>query len=760
MLFRSIYMRSVFGFIGLLCLVFMVSCSPDTPSVIPVEQISVSSDVAYVVEGETLQLHAEVTPSNATDDSLTWSVDNGTGRATIDQNGLLTSIEVGSVTVRVSANDDSGVIREKEIQIVTVIEGATRLVEEAQYSASQAEVENMDEAEAKANTLVQELLENNVEVIIEITTEEFKAPVAGDADDPNGSPGEYSFTVMVRVGEDVEETETLTMTISATPYTVPEQTIWEGEILTNTTWSGVVQVNYVEVPEGITLTIEPGTIVKFKSDRGYKDLDKGGLQVAGGTLIAEGTPAEQIFFTADYEREGYEYAINGDWFGITLMNTDTSILDYTVVEYAEIGVEQFESSVTISNSVIRWNNTEGLYAEQSSPTIINNTLYQNGYHEIALEQFNTNVLIENNYFRDGHVGVHFENSEGTVQDNVFDTYKKHALTAGMDSEVAVHDNILYAIEDVPILNTEAPDGESPNDESITQITESNNTEVSSEPAGLSFDYTVPTDYDLGYRPATEGDEYLYVYDAIDSTREVTRKMGAGENLGFGWALHYYDGYLWRFSIGDGEYGEGLDFIRIAFDESGITEVTKMGTDWVVNPRGLTHDGQYFYVNDFSEKKIYRFNPPAEITEGAKIEVTEDDWIDIPDAVDGGTMGLTYDGEKLLLPSRDQTVIYRIDFDADTYETIGLPDGITLGNDIAWHDGYFWSVASGKGLGKFEIIGNQATMVGSIYPVAYDAWAITSNGKVGDEARLWTLQKTCELWDDDKLFEIKPLGPTL
>ncbi|MDC7230473.1 MAG: Ig-like domain-containing protein [Sphaerochaetaceae bacterium] len=71
----------------------MVACSPDTLTVIPVEQISISSDVDYVVEGETLQLHAVVTPSDATDNSLTWSVDNGTGRATIDQSGLLTSIE-------------------------------------------------------------------------------------------------------------------------------------------------------------------------------------------------------------------------------------------------------------------------------------------------------------------------------------------------------------------------------------------------------------------------------------------------------------------------------------------------------------------------------------------------------------------------------------------------------------------------------------------------------------------------------------------
>jgi len=68
LLFRPMYMRNVFGFIGLLCLVFMVSCSSDTPSVIPVDQISVSSDVDYVVEGETLQLHAVVTPSKVSED--------------------------------------------------------------------------------------------------------------------------------------------------------------------------------------------------------------------------------------------------------------------------------------------------------------------------------------------------------------------------------------------------------------------------------------------------------------------------------------------------------------------------------------------------------------------------------------------------------------------------------------------------------------------------------------------------------------------
>jgi hypothetical protein len=1072
-------MRSVFGFIGLLCLVFMVSCSPDTPSVIQVEQISVSSDVAYVVEGETLQLHAVVTPSNATDDSLTWSVDNGTGRATIEQSGLLTPIEVGNVTVRVSANDDSNVIGEKAISIISDVTIVKELLENATYSAIQDEVSNQEKATIKAENLVHVVLEQRDDISFEITTKDFTAAAAGDAENPDGidgflmftvtvqngieqstttevitlqifareydperdsadiltakqaieesfpievgqeeagdqtaalakvesfietlgvdvlkgtereitnvtytaptagtfdkpagtdgsllfavsiskgdvdpqstveltmtivadpyyateddrdidltrraiegkeyrvgqeaavdeedafntaqslvhelgeelydteieidagtftpavegtpsnqegAEGSYTFTVTISKGvgtpvttkeltmvitanaydatqdnEDIADaksaiesvesftatqeqapdmdgaiataqalineledalydttavvvaekfieategtaedpdgvngtftfkvninkgggeqqvTDELSMGITATPYDGLMQTIWEGDILTDTTWSGVVQVNYVTVKEGAKLTIEPGTIVKFKSDRGYKDLDKGGLQVTGGTLHAVGTPDEQIFFTADYEREGYEYAINGDWFGITLRNTTNSILDYTVVEYAEIGVEQFDqidSSVTISNSVIRWNNTEGLYAERSTPLFEYNTLYQNGYHEIALEQDNLNVRIRNNLFRDGYVAIHAENSEVFIENNYFDTYDSHAITAGMSSTLTISGNKFHSIVGNPEVMI-------PSDCSAS-ISGSLQDDGTNRP---SFSYQVPTAYELPYRPGTEGvDEYLYVYDAIDSTREVTQTMGAGTGLGFGWALHYYDGYLWRFSIGDGEHGEGLDFIRIEFDNSGITEVIKMGTDWVVNPRGLTHDGEDFYVNDFSEKKIYRFSPPETIAEGEM--VTDYSSIAIPNAGDGGTMGLTYDGSHLLLPKRiienEPIILYRINFDDPTkFTEISLPT--TLGNDIAWHDGYLWSVASGKGLGKFAINGNQATMVGSIYPVAYDAWAITSNGKEGDEARLWTLQKTCELWDDDKLFEIKPLDPTL
>jgi hypothetical protein len=63
-----------------------------------------------VADGGTLQMTATVTPSNATDPSVTWSVVNGTGSATINATtGLLTATSAGNVTVYATANDASGV---------------------------------------------------------------------------------------------------------------------------------------------------------------------------------------------------------------------------------------------------------------------------------------------------------------------------------------------------------------------------------------------------------------------------------------------------------------------------------------------------------------------------------------------------------------------------------------------------------------------------------------------------------------------------
>lgn len=89
-------------------------------SSISVTQISISSangSTAISSKNGTLQLNALVSPNDATDKSVTWSIANGTNSATVNSLGVVTALASGSVTVRATANDGSGVYSEINIAI-------------------------------------------------------------------------------------------------------------------------------------------------------------------------------------------------------------------------------------------------------------------------------------------------------------------------------------------------------------------------------------------------------------------------------------------------------------------------------------------------------------------------------------------------------------------------------------------------------------------------------------------------------------------
>jgi hypothetical protein len=167
-------------------------------------------------------------------------------------------------------------------------------------------------------------------------------------------------------------------------------------------------------------------------------------------------------------------------------------------------------------------------------------------------------------------------------------------------------------------------------------------------------------------------------------------------------------------------------------------------DYLMNPRGLTYDGEFFWANDFSLLKIFKFK----INASNAIEIYAS--FDIPYKSKGGTMGMTNDDQFLYLISRDRKTLYKIN---KTGNLVGEINAKTwpLGNSIAWANGYFWSTGVNT-LKKWNIDGN---CVGMIFPPAKDAWAITWDGEI-----LWTLQRTCENWNDDKIFMIIILDDSL
>ncbi|CAN7555975.1 Ig-like domain-containing protein [Paenibacillus sp. LjRoot56] len=82
--------------------------------------VSSANNITSVPNGSTLQMSAKVLPGNATNDSVTWSVEAGTGTATISPFGLLTGTAVGDVVVKATANDLSGVVGTKTITIAAI----------------------------------------------------------------------------------------------------------------------------------------------------------------------------------------------------------------------------------------------------------------------------------------------------------------------------------------------------------------------------------------------------------------------------------------------------------------------------------------------------------------------------------------------------------------------------------------------------------------------------------------------------------------
>jgi len=73
--------------------------------------------------------------------------------------------------------------------------------------------------------------------------------------------------------------------------------------------------------------------------------------------------------------------------------------------------------------------------------------------------------------------------------------------------------------------------------------------------------------------------------------------------------------------------------------------------------------------------------------------------------------------------------------------------------IVWIDSYFWGETEPRiGIGKFTEDGK---LVGRINFPAHQLFAITWDGKY-----LWTIQRTCEVWSDPKIYKTLILNDSL
>jgi hypothetical protein len=146
------------------------------------------------------------------------------------------------------------------------------------------------------------------------------------------------------------------------------------------------------VKNGVTLTILPGTVVKFEwTDEDGNDIGDGELNVEG-RLVARGTKDNRITFTSAREKPAMK-----DWTYIMISVNKDSLLEHCVIEYAFSGIQIHYSTCIVRNCLIR-NNWEGIRFSTTEAEIYNNDFVDNN-SGIYYQSHGSRVTVTRNRFK-------------------------------------------------------------------------------------------------------------------------------------------------------------------------------------------------------------------------------------------------------------------------------------------------------------------------------------------------------------------------
>jgi len=214
-----------------------------------------------------------------------------------------------------------------------------------------------------------------------------------------------------------------------------------GIVSSNTTWtfanSPYVVTGNILVNEGVTLTIEPGVIVKVDSGKGLS---------INGSLIANGTNTANIVFTSNQTNPS-----NGEWESITFYDTSVdanfdvdgsylsgSVIQYAVLEYAgsspsgsgydsngKGAITVNDSYPLVKNCIIKNNGSQGLHYNITGSTshdlrIENNLIYLNNTSGIGIYNpySGTNIYILENKILQNGTGISIFGNDAIINKNV------------------------------------------------------------------------------------------------------------------------------------------------------------------------------------------------------------------------------------------------------------------------------------------------------------------------------------------------------
>ena len=543
----------------------------------------------------------------------------------------------------------------------------------------------------------------------------------------------------------------------------PSEVTKAGILTQDETWSGEVYIpRGVEVAEGVTLTIEPGTVVRFKHWRyGCTDPDERGSLIMRGTLQAIGTCENPIRFTSNALDPMHK-----DWQGIIFYEPSTNnILDHCIIEYANAAVFATDANFTLSNSIVRW--TGNVAFMRSSPTITHNRIYGGHVEAIGMEGYSYPTITYNTIWGtatgifvsvDSHAAIRHNiikgvrtsgiqimaNASAAIEYNtITNSYTGINIFPGSPaSKITLKNNNIYNNDDFNLRVETNEDlvaagnwwGTSDKEQIESKLLGRALCEpyltAEADIGEVTYDYQNDETYInepyLNYprivRDGIGEDNFIYIYPD-DETRKILDSWHSGGDFpsGIAWDGHH----LWVCTFG------GPGDIR-KFDTSGnLLDVFPSPGPW---PYGLAFDGKYLWCLDYSEARVYQLDSSGKV-------------IKLIPAPGKNPIGLAYDGECLWTMPWDGTgTAYRFDMAGNIVDSIATPGW----SGLAWDGEHLW-VSEGEGMRIYEM--DPAS--GSVLRV------ITSSGdKTFDitwqDSYLWACEWVNEIVEDMTIIKMLPV----
>ncbi len=249
-------------------------------------------------------------------------------------------------------------------------------------------------------------------------------------------------------------------------------TIGKVTIEKDTVWKGSLYIDGdVYVPPGVTLTIMPGTIIKFKRIDEKSDKNLFGVDspyyphaelIIRGSIIAQGTKDKPITFTSAERDAG-----PADWGAINLLGSRGNIIEYAKILCAYNGVHAHGSSALISHSEFLRNGVAisfkkefeypevPWFGQEAELTITHNLIHRNkggiGFRK-AKAIISYNEVRDNKFF-----GIWpKEESSGIISYNDIQENKKNIMLYQVN-DMKIQFNNIYDPGDYNIAAAEAQD---------------------------------------------------------------------------------------------------------------------------------------------------------------------------------------------------------------------------------------------------------------------------------------------------------------